>query len=68
MVYTRTLTETGIVNQIHNIRHYVELIAISLRIEQFVHDLDHKVTHPFDSFRGELMYYNATEAVVIWWV
>jgi hypothetical protein len=46
----------------------VELIAIPLSIEQFVHDLDHTVTHRFDSFRSELMHYHATEAVVIWWV
>lgn len=43
----------------------VELTAISLRIEQFVYELDHKVTHPFDSLRSELMRYHATEAVVI---
>jgi hypothetical protein len=42
--------------------------AIPPHIEQFVPKLDHTVTHPFDSFRSELMHYHPTEAVVIWWV
>jgi len=37
----------------------IELTAISLRIKQFVHDLDHTVTHPFDSLGTELMHYHA---------
>src|SRR5262249_34843817 len=42
----------------------IELIAIPLRVKQFVHDLDHTVTHPRHSLGTELMYYHATEAVM----
>ena len=39
--------------------NYVELTAIPLRIEQFVHYLDHKVTDPFNSFGTELMQFGS---------
>jgi hypothetical protein len=46
----------------------IELTPIPLRIKQFVHDMDHTVTHSLDSLGTEMMHYHTTEAVMIGWV